>query len=87
MSPAMSFVSLHTGAPVVDPTAAGSGLGTMMILIVALPALGAAVLLLGGKRTDKWGHLARCRHGRDLLRAGPGAVLRTRSAGTRATGS
>jgi NADH-quinone oxidoreductase subunit L len=52
----MSFVSHHTGAPVVDPTTAGSGLGTMMILIIALPAFGAAVLLLGGKRTDKWGH-------------------------------
>jgi NADH-quinone oxidoreductase subunit L len=25
-------------------------------LLVALPALGAAVLLLGGRRTDKWGH-------------------------------
>ena len=26
-------------------------------LIVALPAFGAAVLLLGGRRTDRWGHL------------------------------
>jgi len=25
-------------------------------LLIALPALGAAVLLLGGRRTDKWGH-------------------------------
>ena len=26
-------------------------------LLVVLPVLSAAVLLLGGKRTDKWGHL------------------------------
>ncbi len=25
-------------------------------LLVALPALGAAVLLVGGRRTDRWGH-------------------------------
>ncbi|MBT0767779.1 NADH-quinone oxidoreductase subunit L [Kineosporia sp. J2-2] len=25
-------------------------------LLIALPALGAAILLLGGRRTDKWGH-------------------------------
>ena len=25
-------------------------------VLVALPALGAAVLLLGGRRTDRWGH-------------------------------
>nr|WP_189224302.1 NADH-quinone oxidoreductase subunit L [Saccharothrix coeruleofusca] len=29
-------------------------------LLLALPALGAAVLLLGGKRTDRWGHLLGC---------------------------
>ena len=26
-------------------------------VLIALPALGAAVLLLGGRRTDRWGHL------------------------------
>ena len=51
-----SVVSLHTGAPVVEPVAASDALGVMLILVVALPALGAAVLLLGGRRTDKWGH-------------------------------
>ncbi|NKE58409.1 NADH-quinone oxidoreductase subunit L [Lentzea sp. PSKA42] len=29
-------------------------------LLLALPAFGAAVLLVGGKRTDKWGHLLGC---------------------------
>jgi NADH-quinone oxidoreductase subunit L len=36
--------------------AAGGTLQTGAWLLVALPALGAAVLLLGGRRTDKWGH-------------------------------
>ena len=30
------------------------------MLVIALPAIGAAVLLLGGRRTDKWGHLLGC---------------------------
>jgi len=42
--------------PVVDPSSAGS-LALPLVLVVALPALGAAVLLLGGRRTDRWGHL------------------------------
>ena len=29
-------------------------------LVVALPAAGAAILLLGGRRTDPWGHLLGC---------------------------
>jgi NADH-quinone oxidoreductase subunit L len=41
--------------PVVDPSSAGS-LAWPLALVVALPALGAAVLLLGGRRTDRWGH-------------------------------
>jgi NADH-quinone oxidoreductase subunit L len=52
----MSLAPLHTGAPVIDPAAAGDSLGTMLVLVIALPALGAAVLLLGGRRTDRWGH-------------------------------
>ena len=42
--------------PVVDPGSVGS-LGLPLVLVVALPALGAAVLLLGGRRTDRFGHL------------------------------
>ena len=45
--------------PVVHPAAAG-GAFTLLWLVIALPALGAAVLLLGGRRTDRWGHLLGC---------------------------
>jgi NADH-quinone oxidoreductase subunit L len=45
--------------PVVDPGAAGS-LALPLVLVIALPAFGAAVLLLGGRRTDRWGHLLGC---------------------------
>jgi NADH-quinone oxidoreductase subunit L len=48
--------ALHSGAPVVAPADAGNTLGVLLILVIALPALGAAVLLLGGRRTDRWGH-------------------------------
>ena len=36
---------------------AASGTFSVLWLVVALPLLGAAVLLLGGRRTDAWGHL------------------------------
>jgi NADH-quinone oxidoreductase subunit L len=42
--------------PVVDPSVA-DGVYSLMWLVVALPLLGAAILLLGGKLTDRWGHL------------------------------
>jgi len=54
--------SQHVGAtiPVVDPSAA-DGAFSLLWLVVALPALGAVVLLVGGPLTrgkiDKWGHL------------------------------
>ncbi len=54
--------SKHVGAtiPVVDPSAA-DGAFSLLWLVVALPALGAVVLLVGGPLTrgkiDKWGHL------------------------------
>jgi NADH-quinone oxidoreductase subunit L len=38
-------------------TVHADGAFSLLWLVVALPALGAAVLLLGGKATDKWGHL------------------------------
>jgi NADH-quinone oxidoreductase subunit L len=44
---------------VVDPSSAGS-LALPLVLVVALPALGAAFLLLGGRRTDAFGHLVGC---------------------------
>ena len=52
---------LHEGGaiPVVDPTSADGAFG-LLWLIIALPALGALVLLVGGPLTkgaiDKWGH-------------------------------
>ncbi|WP_407690748.1 NADH-quinone oxidoreductase subunit L [Saccharothrix syringae] len=42
-----------------EPVAAG-GIGSLAWLLLALPAFGALVLLLGGRRTDKWGHLLGC---------------------------
>jgi NADH-quinone oxidoreductase subunit L len=50
----MSLAAMHS-VPVVDPGSA-DGAFSLLWLIIALPALGAVVLLLGGKRTDKWGH-------------------------------
>ncbi|MDH2414295.1 NADH-quinone oxidoreductase subunit L [Nocardioides sp. CER19] len=42
--------------PVVDPAHA-DGVFTLLWLVIALPALGAAILLVGGRRTDGWGPL------------------------------
>ena len=42
--------------PVVDPGPA-DGVFALMWVVIALPLLGAAVLLLGGRATDRWGHL------------------------------
>src|SRR5215213_6958377 len=48
---------LSGAAPVVDPTS-GSGVLDLLWLIIALPAFGAAViLLLGNRRTARWAHL------------------------------
>jgi len=37
-----------------------SGVATVAWLLLALPALGALVLLIGGRRTNAWGHLLGC---------------------------
>ncbi|MDO9498065.1 MAG: NADH-quinone oxidoreductase subunit L [Nocardioides sp.] len=42
--------------PVVDPSSA-DGIFSLMWLVIALPLAGAALLLLGGRLTDRWGHL------------------------------
>ena len=56
----MSAVPLHESVPVVDPSSAG-GVFSILWLIVALPALGAAVvLLLGNTRSSRWAHLLGC---------------------------
>jgi NADH-quinone oxidoreductase subunit L len=51
----------HEGTvPVIDPSAA-DGVLSLLWLIVALPALGAAVILVaGGTRTRAWAHLLGC---------------------------
>ena len=36
---------------------AATGVFTLTAWVVVLPLAGAAILLLGGKRTDRWGHL------------------------------
>ena len=53
----------HAGeVPVVDPGSAGA-LAWPLVIVLVLPAIGAAVLLLGGRRTDAWGHLLGCATG------------------------
>jgi NADH-quinone oxidoreductase subunit L len=46
----------HDAVPVVDPSPA-DGVFSLVWLVIALPLAGAAILLLGGRYTDKWGHL------------------------------
>jgi NADH-quinone oxidoreductase subunit L len=45
---------------VLAPVGAAEGVAQYAWLLVALPALGALVLLLGGRRTNAWGHLLGC---------------------------
>ena len=45
----------HGGAAVHH--AAASGVFSLTWLVIVIPLAGAAVLLLGGRRTDRWGHL------------------------------
>jgi NADH-quinone oxidoreductase subunit L len=44
----------------VTESVAASGLASFAWLLLALPAFGATVLLLAGRRADKWGHLLGC---------------------------
>ena len=53
------ILAAEPGVPVVEPVGA-EGVFSLLWLIIALPALGSAVLLLGGRRTDAWGHLLGC---------------------------
>ena len=56
LSVGMSAVPASGEAPVVD-AAAASGTFSMLWLVIAVPAVSAAIMLLGGRRTDRWGHL------------------------------
>jgi NADH-quinone oxidoreductase subunit L len=54
------FVPLAETAPTVDPSTS-DGVFSLLWVIIALPALGAAViLLLGNRRTSRWAHLLGC---------------------------
>ncbi|MFC5728940.1 MULTISPECIES: NADH-quinone oxidoreductase subunit L [Nocardioides] len=53
---ALAVKAAETHVPVVDPTTA-DGPFVLLWSIIALPLAGAAVLLLGGRATDRWGHL------------------------------
>jgi NADH-quinone oxidoreductase subunit L len=46
----------HAAVPVVSPADA-SGVFNLLWALIALPVAGAAVLLLAGRRADRWGHL------------------------------
>ncbi|MFC4565247.1 NADH-quinone oxidoreductase subunit L [Nocardiopsis mangrovi] len=52
----MSDVYLAAEQHAITTEASGAILGNAWLLI-AFPLLGAAILLLGGRRTDRWGHL------------------------------
>ncbi len=52
----MFLMEAATEIPVVDPGSA-DGIFSLVWLVIALPLAGAAVLLLGGRFTDRWGHL------------------------------
>ena len=49
--------ALNEGAIPVVHAASADGVYSLLWLVVALPALGATILLVGGRYTDKWGHL------------------------------
>ena len=53
---ALTARELASTVPVVDPSAA-SGIFSLTWLVIALPLAGAAILLIGGRLTDRWGHL------------------------------
>ena len=55
MTPLLAAIPAEESTRGVYQAASGT-LQTGSWLLVALPALGAAVLLLGGRRTDRWGH-------------------------------
>ncbi|ABL80073.1 MULTISPECIES: NADH-quinone oxidoreductase subunit L [unclassified Nocardioides] len=49
--------ALNEGAIPVVHAASADGVYSLLWLVVALPLAGAAILLVGGRYTDKWGHL------------------------------
>ena len=51
-----TYLSTQLVSAAETATTEASGVLSLAWLLVALPLLGAAVLLLGGRRTDAWGH-------------------------------
>ena len=43
-----------------SPTCCGTDMNELLVLTFVLPLVGAAVLLLGGRASDTWGHLLGC---------------------------
>jgi NADH-quinone oxidoreductase subunit L len=55
----MTMAAAAEHIPVIDPSSA-EGVLLLGWLVIALPLASAAILLVGGRRTDKWGHLLGC---------------------------
>jgi NADH-quinone oxidoreductase subunit L len=55
----MTMAAAAEHIPVIDPSSA-EGVLSLGWLVIALPLASAAILLVGGRRTDKWGHLLGC---------------------------
>ena len=49
--------ALNEGAIPLVHAASADGVYSLLWLVIALPAVGATILLVGGRYTDKWGHL------------------------------
>ncbi|HEY9415052.1 MAG TPA: NADH-quinone oxidoreductase subunit L, partial [Pseudonocardia sp.] len=59
-SPTGLLASWLSAAEPAAQFAPASGVGSLASLLFALPAFGAAVLFLAGRRADAWGHLLGC---------------------------
>ena len=59
MSSVMTARDVIEHVPVIDPSSA-DGVLSLIWLVIALPLASAVILLVGGRRTDKWGHLLGC---------------------------
>src|SRR3954451_15097606 len=57
MTTAVAVAGLGTAQPVTQHITAASGVFSLLWVVVALPLLGALVLLVGGRRTNRWGHV------------------------------
>jgi NADH-quinone oxidoreductase subunit L len=55
VTPTMTAGAVQLASDVAPATA--DGVFSLLWVIIAIPAASAAVLLLGGRRTDRWGHL------------------------------